>query len=75
MARSLLIGMRETEVREWLALHQGDPEAMEARDFLNRDGRFGEMEQSEPGREQVFPGPPPAEQLQTHVHGSYHDGA
>jgi hypothetical protein len=70
-----LIGLRESEIREWLSQHRDSADAPEANDFLNRRGRFAEMELSTPGREQVFPGPPPAVQLQTHRSGVYHDGA
>jgi hypothetical protein len=72
---SILVGMRERDVREWLVDHQDSPDAPAAKDFLNRHGRFQLMEPSTDDREQVFPGPEPAEIEQTHRHGEYHDGS
>jgi hypothetical protein len=68
----LLIGMTEMSIREWLVDHPNDPEA---KDFLARRGRFTEMEPSTDDREQIFPGPAPADILQTHALGEYRDAS
>jgi hypothetical protein len=61
-----LIGMRESEVREWLAEHRHRPQSREARDFLERRGRFVDIDPSNDEREQVFPAPQPPIMEQTH---------
>lgn len=71
-----LVGMRENEVRERLAAGEiSTAQRAEARNFLNRRGRFALMDRSEPDREQVFPGEPPPDIEQTHERGGYRDGA
>lgn len=71
-----LIGLREGEIREHLAADDLTPEQRaEARDFLERRGRFALMDASEPGREQVLPGLPPPDIEQTHSGRHYRDGS
>jgi len=69
-----LVGMGENAIREWLLDNATHPEARDAIGFLERTGRFTDIDRSEPGREQVFPAMPPPVEAQTHT-GGYQDGA
>lgn len=70
-----LPGLPESAVREWLLRNPTHPEAQEALEFLNRTGRFADIDFSEREREQVFPAPEPPVEEQTHTRLGFRDGA
>lgn len=70
-----LPGLPESAVREWALRNPGHRDFQEAIEFLNRTGRFADIDFSEAGREQVFPAPEPPEAEQTHTRLGFRDGA
>lgn len=70
-----LPGLPESAVREWALRNPGHVDFQEAIDFLNRVGRFRDIDFSEGDREQVFPAPEPPVEQQTHNRVGFRDGA
>lgn len=68
-------GLPESAVREWFLRNPGHRDAQDALDFLNRRGRFKDIDFSEDGQEQIFPVPEPPVEEQTHTRVVYRDGS